>query len=109
MDTQKVNERSITSRESKNFLKKFLEEFDYLGPKLENHKKSRNTMDTYQFTVDRMSKNLIDKLTSHSKVKDVYYHPVFPPQGYGIALRYKIYVFYNKVKKRTRTRRTTRA
>ena len=102
MVTQKINERSITSRESKNFLKKFLEEFDYLGPKLENHKKSRNTVDTYQFTLDRMSRGLINSLTEHPKVKDVYYHPVFPPNGYGISLRYKVYVFYNKVKKRTR-------
>jgi len=103
MDTQKeTNKRSITSRESKNFLKKFLEQYDYLGPKLDNHKKSRNTIDTYQFTLDRMSKNLIDSLMKHPKVKDVYYHPVFPPQGYGISLRYKIYIFYNKVQKRTR-------
>ena len=103
MDIQETNKRSISSRESKAFLKKFLEDYDYLGPKLKNHKKSRNTVDTYQFTIDRISFSFIENLTNHNKVKDVYYHPVFPPQGYGISLRYKIYVHYEKV--RTRRRR----
>jgi hypothetical protein len=102
MATQEKSERSITSRESRIFLEKFLEKYDYLGPRLANHKKSRNTDDTYQFTMDRISKSFVDSLTRHTKVKDVYFHPVHPPQGYGISLRYKIYVFYNKVKKRVR-------
>jgi hypothetical protein len=92
--------RSITSSESESFLSSFLEEkYKFLGAKIENHKKQRGIEDTYTLTVDRMSNSFLNELLSDPKVMDVYYNPVHSPPGmrYGINIRYRIYIKYNKV------------
>jgi len=92
-------ERSITSSESEKFLNNFFEKYDYLGPKMQNHKKVINIEDTYTLTIDKMSSRLLEELTSDSKVLDVFYNPTHAPPGveYGINMRYRIYVKYKKV------------
>ena len=87
--------------ESLEFLKSVLSEFDdKLIIKWPNHKKTARTKDTYQITLDKMSIGALNKLLEHELVKDVYYCPSMPPsgQGYGIDLRYRIFVVYNKKK-----------
>ena len=95
-----IKTRSITSKESLEFLKNILSEFDNLNIKWENHKKTARTKDTYQITLDKMSIKALNKLLDHEIIKDVYYCPSMPPsgQGYGIDLRYRIFVVYNKKK-----------
>ena len=95
-----TSERSITSKESLEFLKSVLAGFDHLGANLENHKKALRTQDTYQFTIDKLSNTIIERIKTWSSynIKDVYYHPLVAPQGYGISLWYRIYVVYGKVK-----------
>ena len=94
-----INNRSITSAESEQFLIDFLKKYEYLGPKMENHKKVRRVEDTYTLTVDRISTKFLDDLLNNSKVLDVYYNAVHPPQGmtYGINMRYRLYVKYKKI------------
>ena len=91
--------RSITAKESRNFLLKCFDGYDHLGINLANHKKVRGVEDTYQFTVDKLSDSILDKILSDVVVKDVYYCPITAPpgQGYGITLRYRMFVAYEKV------------
>ena len=99
-----TTERSITSKESLEFLKSVFKDHEHLGPNLNNHKKTPRSQDTYQFTIDKMSDTIIEILMSDEKmdVKDVYYHPLVAPQGYGISLRYRMYVVYDKIKLKKR-------
>ncbi len=92
--------RSITSAESEQLLKIFFEgKYNFLGAKLENHKKVRGVEDTYTLTVDKMCIDFIKDLSADPRVVTVYYNPLHPPQGlsYGLNLRYRIYVKYEKV------------
>jgi len=101
-----ANKRSITSRESLKFLQEKLDKFEYIGANFSNHKKTRGASDTYQITVDKISNASISALLGSEWVKDVYYHPSMAPTGYGIALRYRLYVSYEKVPlKRSRSRK----
>lgn len=97
--------RSITSKESINFMKEALEDFHYIGANWSNHKKTRSVDDTYQITVDMISDGALSALLEHEWVKDVFYHPSMAPVGYGIAMRYRLYVSYNKIPIRPRTKR----
>ena len=99
-----TTERSITSKESLEFLNSIFKDHEHLGANLKNHKKTPKTHDTYQFTIDKMSDTIIETLMSDEKmgVKDVYYHPLVAPQGYGISLRYRMYVVYDKIKLKRR-------
>ena len=99
-----TTERSITSKESLEFLNSIFKDHEHLGANLKNHKKTPKTQDTYQFTIDKMSDTIIETLMSDEKmgVKDVYYHPLVAPQGYGISLRYRMYVVYDKIKLKRR-------
>ena len=92
-------ERSITSSESEKFLNKFFEKYDYLGPKMQNHKKVISIEDTYTLTIDKMSSRLLEELTNDNKVLDVFYNAPHAPPGveYGINMRYRIYIKYKKV------------
>lgn len=94
-----IRTRSITSKESISFLQEILEDLDYLGVKWDNHKKTPKTQDTYQVTADKISDEAIGRLVENEKVRDVYYCPSMPPSGmgYGVDMRYRIYVRYNKV------------
>jgi hypothetical protein len=94
-----IKSRSITSRESLIFLREKLKDLQYLGIKWENHKKTSRTKDTYQLTIDRISDAAIGLLIESEYVKDVYYNPSMAPQGagYGIDLRYRLYVCYEKI------------
>ena len=91
--------RSITSKESLRFLKNCFEGYDHLGINLANHKKTRGVEDTYQVTVDKLSDAILEKMISEDLVKDVYYCPLTAPpgQGYGITLRYRMFIVYEKV------------
>ena len=91
--------RSITAIESEKFLSKFFENYEFLGAKLQNHKKVRRAEDTYTLTIDRLSTSFLSALLNHSKVLDLYYNPVYSPPGtgYGINLRYRLYIKYKKV------------
>lgn len=102
-----TTERSITSKESLEFLKKVFKDFDHLGPNLSNHKKTPRTQDTYQITIDKMSDSIIDRIMSDENigVKDVMYNPLVAPQGYGISLRYRMYIVYDKISLKRRTRK----
>jgi len=94
-----IKNRSITSRESLEFLREKLGGLEHLGIKWDNHKKTSRTKDTYQITIDRISDTAIGKLVESEYVKDVYYNPSMAPQGsgYGIDLRYRLYVCYEKI------------
>ena len=93
-----IRTRSITSKESLEFLREVLSDFENLKVKWENHKKTPRTTDTYQVTLDRLSVTALEKLLNHDLVKDVLHCPSMPPsgQGYGIDLRYRLYIQYNK-------------
>ncbi len=104
-----TNKRSNTSKESLEFLQEKLQEFEYIGANFSNHKKTRDMNDTYQVTVDKISDSSISALLESEIVKDVFYHPSMAPVGYGISLRYRLYVSYNKVPlKRARARKSTK-
>ena len=94
-----IKNRSITSRESLEFLKELLSDLEYLGVKWDNHKKTPRTKDTYQVTIDKISDAAIGRLIESDHVKDVYYNPSMAPQGsgYGVDLRYRLYVCYKKI------------
>lgn len=96
--------RSITSRESLKFLEENLEGFEYLNPKWGNHKKTPRTKDTYQITIDKMSYQLLNNLLTDEKVGDAYFCPSMPPSGmgYGVDLRFRLYIKYNKVEVKSR-------
>ena len=92
-----ASKRSITSKESLEFLKFKLDEFHYIGANWSNHKKTKGVDDTYQITVDKISDGAISALLEDEWVSDVYYHPSMAPVGYGISLRYRMYISYEKV------------
>ena len=96
--------RSITSRESLKFLEERLEGFDHLVPKWGNHKKTPRTKDTYQITIDKMSHSLLNSLLEDERVNDAYFCPSMPPSGmgYGVDLRFRLYIKYNKVEVKSR-------
>ena len=100
-------ERSITSKESLEFLTKVFKSYPHLGANLNNHRKTPRSQDTYQFTIDKMSDTIIDTMMSDDTigVKDVMYHPLVSPQGYGISLRYRMYVVYEKIQIKRRVRK----
>ena len=54
-----TNKRSITSKESLEYLKSKFEGFEYVRPNWSNHKKARGMDDTYQITVDKISNKVI--------------------------------------------------
>ena len=109
MATKKIRTRPITSSESFKFLKGTLDELDYLGVNWSNHKKAPKTKDTYQITLDKLSDEAIARLVESEKVSDVYYCASMPPSGmgYGIDMRYRLYVRYNKVEIKSRTKKAT--
>tara|TARA_B100001250_G_C19639198_1_gene717431 strand:- start:317 stop:613 length:297 start_codon:yes stop_codon:yes gene_type:complete len=95
-----ITNRSITSTEALNFMKKVLQDIDYLKVNWGNFRKTPKTLDTYQVTVDKLSDKAIGRLIESDEVSDVYYCASMPPSGagYGIDLRYRLYVIFNKVK-----------
>lgn len=94
-----IKSRPITSNEALKFLQDTLEDLDYLNVKWSNFKKTPKTKDTYQITIDKLSDKAIERLLESEKVSDVYYCPSMPPSGmgYGIDLRYRLHVIFNKV------------
>jgi hypothetical protein len=95
-----ITSRPITSDEALNFMKKILSNIDYLNVNWSNFKKAPRTSDTYQVTVDKLSDDAIGRLIEADIVSDVYYCASMPPSGmgYGIDLRFRLYVRFNKVK-----------
>tara|TARA_B100000214_G_scaffold348736_1_gene301035 strand:- start:2153 stop:2467 length:315 start_codon:yes stop_codon:yes gene_type:complete len=95
-----IRSRPITSKEAFKLLQTTLEDLDYLNVKWENFKKTPRSEDTYQVTIDKISDEAIGRLVESELVKDVYYCPSMPPSGmgYGIDLRYRLHVRFNKVK-----------
>ena len=101
--------RPVTEKESLRFLKTLIKNADLLGINWQNHRKASNISDsTYRFTSEILSLDSLIKMIEHKKVKNVYWHPSVAPPGKGIdgiALRYRVYVEYNLVKKQTRRRK----
>ena len=104
----KKRTRSITSTESLRFLKSIFSDLKYVGANFSNHKKTPKTVDVYQITIDKLSDEAIGRLIENDKVLDVYYCPSMPPSGmgYGIDLRFKLFVRYDKVEIKSRKRKT---
>ena len=92
--------RPITSKEALKFLEETLSDLDYLNVKWSNFKKTPKTSDTYQVTIDKLSDEAIGRLIDSHLVSDVYYCPSMPPSGmgYGIDLRYRLHVRFNRIK-----------
>jgi hypothetical protein len=95
--------RAITSKESLKFLTGISEKFPHLNCNLSNHKKTWNSSDTYQITVDKLSMDFLDTIKKSRLVKLVYFNPLMGPDGYGINMRYRLYIEYNKKSIRSRT------
>ena len=102
--------RSITSTESLRFLKSVFAGLDYVGVNYGNHKKTPKTTDVYQVTIDKLSDEAIGRLIESENVLDVYYCPSMPPSGmgYGIDLRFKLYVKYSKVEIKSRKKKAAK-
>ena len=100
--------RSLTKAECLDFLKHKLDDLEYLGVKWGNFKKTARTSDTYQVTIDKISDEAIGRLISSELVKDVYYCASMPPggSGYGVDLRYRLFVKFNKKEIKVRSRST---
>ena len=103
--------RPVSEKESLRFLKTRIKNAELLGINWANHRPASNVSeDTYRFTAEMMSLDALIKMLEHQKVKNVYWHPSVAPPGKGvdgIALRYRVYVEYNKVRSRRRTRKST--
>jgi len=98
--------RPVTEKESLRFLKTRIKNSEILGINWLNHRAVPDiSEDTYRFTAEMMSLDALIKMLEHKKVKNVYWHPSVAPPGKGvdgIALRYRIYVEYNKTRSRKR-------
>ena len=103
--------RPVSEKESLRFLKARVKNAEILGINWSNHRPApRISEDTYRFTAEIMSLEVLIGMLEHKKVKNVFWHPSAAPPGAGIdgiALRYRIYVQYNKVRRRTRAKRST--
>ena len=68
---------------------------------LKNHRKVKILRNnTFRFTVDIISLDLLISLMEHKHVKNVYSNPSHPPPGGStdsISLRYKVYVEYDQI------------
>ena len=93
--------RSITEQESLKLLKTIFKEEDPLfGINWENHRKEEKIDDCYRITLNLLSLDSLLKISNHSKVKRVLFHPSAAATGAamdGIALRYRLYIQYKKV------------
>jgi hypothetical protein len=94
--------RSITSKESLKFFTDMDKKFPHLGMNLSNHKKTYRSSDTYQVTIDKISFSFLKSLSSSRLVDEAYFNPLMGPDGYGINMRYRLYIKYNKKTIRTR-------
>jgi len=96
--------RSLTRSESLKFLKDSLSDLEYLGINWDNFKKTARTTDTYQVTIDKISDEAIGRLIDSDLVKDVYHCASMPPggSGYGVDLRYRLFIKFNKKEIKTR-------
>ena len=67
---------------------------------INNHRKTKLLRsNTFRFTVDIISLDLLISLMEHKQVKNVYFNPSHPPPGGSvdsISLRYKVYVEYEQ-------------
>jgi|TARA_R110002012_G_scaffold306985_2_gene512199 hypothetical protein len=111
MATGTIRTRPITSSESFKFLQDALAELDYLKVNWDNHKKAPRTKDTYQLTMDKLSDEAIARLVESEKVSDVYYCASMPPSGmgYGVDLRYRVYIRYNKIEIKSRKKKASKS
>ena len=94
--------RSITEEESKALLKHIMKDFgEDIGITWEDHKPIPAHEDTYRITCDKLSLPALIHLMDQKNVKNVYFHPVVAPGVPGrsaIAMRYRLFVQYKKVK-----------
>ena len=89
--------RDLTAEESISIIKKYVEEEnDVLNFK--NHRKHPLLENTFRFTLDLISLELIIQLMEDDQIKNIYFNPSIPPPGGSIdsiSLRYKVYVQYH--------------
>jgi len=86
----------ITLKESWDIIEPHISRDPILNAK--NHRKFEPKDNTYRFTVDLLSLDLIISLMEDKSIKNVYWSASVPPPGGAIdslSLRYKIYVEYN--------------
>ena len=65
---------------------------------IKNHRKHDIRENTYRFTCELLSIELLISLLEHDKVKNVYFNSSVAPPGAGldsISMRFKVYVQYH--------------
>ena len=93
--------KNITPSQSKRIIERIISKDEKLNFK--NHRKSDLGPNTYRFTVDLLSLNVLISLMEHEKVKNVYFLPAKKPPAVGednsdsISMRYKVHVEYHLV------------
>ena len=95
-----VKLRELRAKESMTVLSDYIaNENEILGFK--NHRKHNIKPNTFRFTINLMSLEILISLMEDDRIKNVYFNPSIPPPGGttdSISLRYKVYVEYEMVK-----------
>ena len=99
MVVKKDKNRELTLEESLSIIDRHAAAEEILNFK--NHRKHPLKPNTFRFTVDLLSLELIIGLMEEEQVKNVFFNPSIPPPGGtvdSISLRYKIYIEYHFMK-----------
>jgi len=90
--------RDFTAQESHALLVQYFDqESEILS--FSNHRKYSRLKNTFRFTVNAISLNLLMNLMSDPEVLNVFFNPAMPPPGTGIdgaSLRFKVYIEYHQ-------------
>ena len=94
-------QRELSSGESLAILKEYLDSNENEILNFKNHRKHNLKKNTFRFTTDLISLDLLISLRDDKRIKNVYFNPSVPPPGSGvdgISMRYKIYIEYYMIK-----------
>ena len=86
-----------TLQQSLNILSKYFDKEDNDILNFKNHRKHNIRPNTFRFTIDLISLELVISLMEDENVKNVYWNASVPPPGGSvdsISMRYKVYVEY---------------
>ena len=89
--------RELTEEESFEILKPILEKDSFIV--YNHHHKTKKKPNTFMFTIQVMSLELLISVMEHERVKNVYFVSSVPPPGVALGpteLRYKVFVEYRK-------------
>tara|TARA_Y100000114_G_C11691196_1_gene293664 strand:- start:419 stop:754 length:336 start_codon:yes stop_codon:yes gene_type:complete len=91
-------EKITTLKQSEEFLLSVLEDYKDLVD-FKNHKnyKLGNRDNVYRFTIKLLSLDMLVKVGSDKRVKNIFFSAANPPPGGGIdsiSMRYKVYIEY---------------